>query len=386
MKDFSLRTIQFYSIFILIYLVLSLPISAKPMSSSIADTVKKGIVQYQGKWYNAGDTIYGYKNYVKLVVGDRKVPLLLGIPHDGALKGNPEIPKTSKSGRDIRTKPLVLSIAKLFKQDTGLQPWIMINEMNRQRMDPNSYPSQLDKRYGKDSEGRKTYESYHALILLARNTMAAQLKEESGGLYIDVHGQSHRYVEGWEEAYTSIVDGTKVPSNRIWQTEVGYALTRGALGKPNEVIDKFAGYSGIYAIAKAHPDVPFSALVRGPYSFGGLLDAEGLPAVPGKNIPFLEKDAQRFGMDEDGNALVRPFFTGGFLVRKYGTAARAVGSVTGFDDNISAFQIETPIITVRENAETIERSSHLFKRAILAYLNHWYGYNFTNSPYPYERF
>lgn len=386
MKNFKMITWNNIQTSFLFTLFLSLGIWSLPCFVMAQDKSQDAIVEYDGKWYHAGDTIYGYKNYVKLVVGDRDVPLLLGIPHDGALKGTPEIPKTSKSGRDIRTKPLVFAIARLFKEDTGLQPWVMINEMNRMRVDPNSYPSQLDKRYGKKSDARKTYESYHALMLLARTTMAEQLKDKTGGLYIDIHGQSHRYVGDRTEPFTSIIDGSQVPSNRIWQTEIGYALTKNALRKPDKVVDKYAGYTGIYAIAKAHPEVPFSTLIRGPYSFGGLLDAEGLPAVPGQQIPNIEFDAERFGTDKEGKPNERPFFTGGYLIRKYGTAIKAVGSVTGMDDNISAFQMETPIITVRKNEETIARSSHLFKRAIIKYLNHWYGYTYKNSPYPYERF
>lgn len=356
------------------------------LSERFPENKKEPILEYQGKWYQAGDTIYGYKNYVKLVVGDLNVPLFLGIPHDGALKGTPEIPKTSRSGRDIRTKPFVFSIAKLFKKDTGMQPWIIINEINRMRVDPNTYPALADKRYGKKSEGRKTYESYHELMLLARNTMLAQLKDKTGGLFIDIHGHGHRYVGEHKEPYTSVIDGSTIQSTRIRQSEVGYALTNAALEKEDAIIDKYAAYSGIYAIAKAHPEVPFSALIRGPYSLGGLLDAEGTPAVPGKDIPKLERDAEKYGTDDKGKPKRRPYYNGGYLTRKYGTAQKTVGSTTGFDDNISALQIETPNITVRYNAANIARSSHQYKRAIINYLNHWYGYNFKNSTYPYEKF
>ena len=367
----------------LLCLFLSSLFPTQPLAAPIS---KEPILTYQGKTYYAGDTIYGYKNYVKLVVGDQGVPLLLGIPHDGALKGKPEIPRTSKSGRDIRTKPFVFRLAKLFKKDTGLQPWIIINEINRQRVDPNTYPNLADKRYGKKSQGRKTYDSYHALMRLARNAMLEQLGDKTGGLFIDIHGHGHRYADGHEEYFTSVIDGSQIASDRIRQSEIGYGLSNAALEKSDAAIDKYAAYAGIYALAKAHPNVPFSALIRGPYSLGALLDAEGTPAVPGSAIPKLERDAEKYGLDAEGKPNRRPYYNGGFLIRKYGTAQKTVGSTLGFNDNISALQIETPNITVRYNAVNMARSSHQYKRAIITYLNHWYGYSFKNSPYPYERF
>lgn len=349
----------------------------------LTETLEKAVVEYKGKWYHAGDTIYGYKNYVKLVVGDVKVPLLLGIPHDGVMIGTPEIPRATKSGRDINTKPFTLAIADLFRKDTGLQPWVIINEIHRQRVDPNTYPDLLVSRYGKDTEARKTYDSYHELLSLARTTMAINLADTKGGLFIDMHGHAHRYADGREEEYTSIINGRKILSKTIPQSEIGYALSNSALEKPDSELDKLAAYSSIYAIAKNHPAVPFSALIRGPYSLGGLLDAEGLISVPGKDIPTLERDAVRFGLDTKGEAARRPYFNGGFLTRKYGTAAKAIGGTIGFTDNISSLQIETPGITVRNNARVIAYSSHKFKRAIIKYLNYWYGYDFLNSAYPY---
>ncbi len=67
---------------------------------------------YDGKVYKPGDTVYGFKQYVKLVVGDDDSPLLLGVPHDGNLAGDPEIPEIGNTGRDINTLPLALEIAK----------------------------------------------------------------------------------------------------------------------------------------------------------------------------------------------------------------------------------------------------------------------------------
>ncbi|MBL1407427.1 hypothetical protein [Sphingobacterium faecale] len=342
---------------------------------------QSGVVEYNGAWYQAGDTIYGYKNYVKLIVGDANVPLLLGIPHDGMFEGNPVIPLTGNTGRDINTKPLTFAIADLFKADTGLQPWVILSEIDRRRMDANTYPKDVDTRYGIASEGRKTYDSYHELLLLARTVMATNLANTMGGIFIDMHGHAHRYAHEQEEAYTSIISGKQILSRYIDQSDLGYGLLGTELGEENAQLDSYADRSTIAGLASAHPTVSFSALLRGPYSLGALLEAEGVTSVPGSVIPAPEFDADRFGTNAAGTPKSRPYFNGGFLSRRYGTAK--IGTTTGFADNISAIQIETPGINVRNNTTIIARSSHKFKRAIIQYLNHWYNYNFPNSVYPY---
>ncbi len=345
---------------------------------------QKGVVEYRGVWYHAGDTVYGYKNYVKLVVGDVKVPLLLGIPHDGTQIGTPEIPITGKTGRDINTKPLTFAIANLFKKDTGLQPWIILSEISRKRMEPNTYIEDVDVRYGLDTEARKTYDSYHELMLLARTTMAKNLANTPGGLFIDMHGHAHRYAYEQEEDYISIVTGKKILSRYIDQSDLGYGLTATALREQDALLDTYVNQSTIAGLAQIHPTVPFSTLLRGPYSLGALLQAEGVVSVPGSVLLAPELDSWKFGANPAGDPKSRPYFNGGFLTRQYGTAKE--GKTIGFADNISSIQIETPGITVRNNPTIIARSSHKFKRAIIQYLNHWYGYDFANAAYPYTYF
>lgn len=354
---------------------------AWPSEEEAARSLQSGVVEYKGTWYGAGDTIYGYKNYIKLVVGNANVPLLLGIPHDGVLEGNPIIPITGDTGRDINTKPLTFAIADLFKADTGLQPWIILSEINRKRMDANTYPKDVDTRYGTATEARKTYDSYHELLLLARTAMASNLANTTGGLFIDMHGHAHTYANEREEAYTSIITGKQILSRYIDQSDLGYGLTAAALRAQDTQLDSYADRSTIAGLADAHPAVPFSTLIRGPYSLGSLLQAEGVISVPGSLIPAPEFNAVLFGVTAAGDPKSRPYFNGGFVSRRYGTAKS--GETIGFADNISSVQIETPGINVRNNATIIARSSHKFKRAIIRYLNHWYGYNFPNSAYPY---
>lgn len=343
-------------------------------------TLATNVVQYKGVWYKAGDTIYGYKNYVKLVVGDANVPLMLGAPHDGVLIGSPEIPVSASSLRDLNVKPFAFSVAAHFKNDTGLQPWIIINEIYRSRVDPNTYPADVTTRYGTGTEGRKTYDSYHELLLLARSTMATNLASTRGGLFIDLHGHSHTYTSGYQEAYTSIITGDSIVDNLICQAEVGYGLDA-SLEQSDAVLNTMANYSSIAAIAQLYPHVPFSDMIRGRRSLGGYLESEGVMSVPGKFHRVLDRNAQKFGTTS-GNPNRRPYYTGGFCTRKYGTTVS--GGTTGFADNISAIQIEMPRINIRENASTRSRATHKFKRAIIQYLNWWFHTGYSNSAYPYD--
>ncbi len=346
--------------------------------------LSSGVVQYKGVWYQPGDTIYGYKNYIKLVVGDASVPLMLGAPHDGVLVGSPEIPVSSTSLRDLSVKPFAFAVASLFKNDTGLQPWIIINEIYRSRVDPNTYPADATTRYGTATEGRKTYDSYHELLLLARTTMATNLAATKGGLFIDLHGHAHTYTSGYQEEYTGISDGSTVSSDFICQSEIGYGLSVADLGVSDSNLNTKTNYSSVRAIALAYPGVSLSTIVRSRTSLGGFLESEGVVAVPGKFHRVIEQNAQKFGTTS-GNPNTRPYFTGGNCIRQYGTRSEGT-PVIGFADNISAIQIETPGITVRNNATTRGMSSHKFKRAIIKYLNWWYHTGYANSAYPYDYF
>lgn len=347
--------------------------------SEVEDPASEGVLEYDGKWYQPGDTVFGFNSYVYLVVGDEDSPLMFGIPHDGTATGNPEIPETGTTGRDLFTHPLANLVADLFESDTEKKPWIMVNTIHRKRVDPNTYPKDAPGRYT-DPDALATYNSYHELLLLARTTIADAQSGGKGALFLDLHGHAHKYANGHEEPYVSITSGNTVYDSFIHQSEAGYGLSNFSLEQPDGYLDGLADSASIYYLATKHPEVPFSQLIRGAQSFGGLLEAENFSAVPSDEKPILERNHLLFG----GTAAKpgrRPYFNGGFVTRKYGTIQ--TGSTTGFNDNVVSIQLETPGINVRNNNNIRQRSSHQLKRAIINYLNIWFGYNYPNSPYPY---
>jgi len=350
--------------------LLALPATALVMSFNQGRKPAEPLFVYEGKNYKPGDTVFGYKSYTKLVVGDNDAPLLLGVPHDGVAVGEPEIPETGTTGRDINTLPLAFEIAANFKSATKKRPWIVINTIARKRVDPNTFPNEVDKRYT-SPEAKATYLSYHSLLAAARAQMAAAQKSGRGALFLDLHGQAHSYQT--PQSYLS-VSGKTLSSKFIDQTELGYGLSNYAISQSDDYLNKLADSSSIAAIAKANPNVPFSELIRGPYSFGGLLEAQKVVTVPGTNIKTLDANEALFGTDASGVAKKRPYFNGGYCTRKYGTVV--LGSTVGFADNISAIQAETPGITVRNNDAIRSVAGERFSRAIIAFINKWYGYQY----------
>ena len=360
----------------LLFSALLSPIGLLLLTGVSAEKIKyaqEKLFIFDGKVYKPGDTVYGFKNYIKLVVGDDDSPLILAVPHDGTGKGEPEMPETSTTGRDINTLPLATEIAANFKSVTKKRPWIIINTIGRKIVDPNTFPNEVAQRY-LNQDAKNTYLSYHSLLKAAIERMSFAQKAGKGALFLDVHGHAHAYLS--PQSYTS-ASGKTLTSKYIDQTEIGYGLSNYAISQSDEYLDNLADSSTIAAIAKANPKERFSNLLRGPNSFGGLLAAESVIAVPSPNISILAPDAELFGNDSRGNAKRRPYFNGGYCVRNYGTSL--LGNSIGFQSNISAIQIETPGITVRNNPSIIKISAARFSKTIINYLNYWYGYSYKNK-------
>ena len=337
-------------------------------------TQKADFIVYKNDKYVVGDTIWGYKNYVYLVVGHQESPLLLGVPHDGLEHGSPEIPETGNTGRDINTHKLAQEIAHHFEKRSKFKAWMIVNKIHRKRVDPNTYPNDLENRYT-SSEALETYKSYHDLLRFARETMASYQKTAgNGGLFLDMHGHAHKYVKGYEGEYRSVLSGEFLRSSFISQSELGYALSKYALQQNDEYLNNLADSSSVYYLAKRHPAVSFSEIIRGENSFGALLEKEGVVAVPSNKIKKLAYNAELFGKDAKGNAKLRPYFTGGYCTRQYGTVQK--GNVIGYDDSIISIQIETPGINIRNNDRLIKESSKQINNALINYLNFWMNYSF----------
>ena len=116
------------------------------------------------------------------------------------------------------------------------------------------------------------------------------------GLYIDVHGQSHK--ENW--------------------VELGYVLS----GKQLDEKRFSASQSSIYKLTvhkSMQAEGDFVELLYGQQSLGGLLEREGLKAVPSPSHPSPEGGS---------------YDNGGYNASRYGTQSSAL---------LDAIQIESPL-------------------------------------------
>jgi hypothetical protein len=142
--------------------------------------------------------------------------------------------------------------------------------------------------------------------------------------YIGLHGHGH-------------------PKARL---ELGYLLDAGDLDRPDTELNQssMAIQSSIRTLA-GEAGVPFSELLRGPSSLGGLLEACGFPSVPGPVNPSPSSD---------------PYFNGG-----YGTGRH--GSQSG--GPISGVQIECHSAGVRDTAASRAAFANALADALAAYFN-----------------
>lgn len=267
--------------------------------------------------YIAGETYYGSNQYVRYIAGDDQSPIILSSPHDGALEPDQMADRASGSSlRDIYVSDLTLKMADSIKKITGLRPHVIINDLRRNKVEPNL---SLTSSGITDAGAVKAYQEYHGFISLAQQTIRQKVGK---GVYFDLHGHAH-------------------DKSRI---EIGYLLSISDLNGTNDLLNNLANKSSIYHLALSS-NLSFSSLIRGTQSLGDLFQSMGVPAIPSSADPQPLSD---------------PYFNGGYCTYTY-------GSVNG--GSISAIQLETPGPLVRNTASLRTSASGKMARAIITFVN-----------------
>jgi len=167
----------------------------------------------------------------------------------------------------------------------------------------------------------------------ARATVSADFGR---GLFLDIHGHGHD----------------------IERLELGYLLTSDELNRPDINLNSLdvVARTSIRELGRTSP-IPFSRLLRGPTSLGGLFQEEDIPSVPSPAAP---------GPGED------PYFRGGYNTRRHGSLDDA--------EVIDGIQIEHHWTGVRDNEGS--RTLYAAKAAavIRAFMLEHYGFFETESP------
>jgi hypothetical protein len=273
--------------------------------------------------YKPNTTVYGSNKYVRFTVGDANSPIILASPHDGTItpasmpfRDNPD----AVTVRDLYVTDLVEEIASAFYAKTGIHPHIIVNDVARERMEPNR---SLEEAYHKSEAANALWREYHSYLKAARDMVT---KNVGKGLFLDMHGHGH----------------TKK------RVEVGYIVSKANLNASDATLNGVANTSSIYNLA-TNSAYTFSQLIRGDYAFGTLLANEGIPAVPSKTDPKPNDD---------------DYFNGGYCTLTYGS--RNGGTV-------SAIQLETHGTDLRNNATQRKASGIKIADAIIKYLKNHYG-------------
>lgn len=270
--------------------------------------------------YEPGVSYLGRRGYVEYVPGT--LPLVISVPHGGDVEPD-EIPDRSWGTvvTDRGTRETAAAVRDAFVASTGQAPHLVVSHLKRTKLDPNREVAEAAQG---SPFAENAWKEFHGFVDVA----AAEVEESFGsGLYIDLHGHGHE----------------------ILRAELGYLLSAADLDRPDAVLDAggYADRSSLRAVAR-RTAAPFSELLRGPSSLGGLLASTGVAAVPSPPDP------------SPGTA---PYFTGGYGTSRHGS--RTSGTVSGV-------QVELPHTGVRDTEENRRAFARVLAQAVAAFMTaHW---------------
>jgi hypothetical protein len=283
--------------------------------------------------YVPGQAYFGRSNYIEYIAGD--MPVIFSAPHGGALTPA-EIPDRARDSSDAHfaamtdsyTEEVALTVEQVFRDYFGHCPHVVICRLKRTKLDCNRGLAQSGA--GNNAAAIRSWTEFQDFIELAG---ASIVEQNDFGFYIDLHGQKH-------------------PKQRL---ELGYLLTAAELAKTDAELDgnNDAAKSSIRRLSSRvakKSSLPFSRLLRGPDSFGGLMTAFGFPSVPSPAMPAPGEH--------------EPYFDGGYNVAMH--ASRAGGRIDGL-------QIEANMNGVRDTAAHRASYALAIARTLDYFFTNYYG-------------
>ena len=272
-----------------------------------------------------GTSIYGRNDYIQYIPGT--LPLVLSAPHGGYKK--PDELKDRIDGTDHYdrlTIEVTLNVQKSFYELTGKYPYVILNRLQRIKLDPNRA---IKIAAQGDSLAEIAYNEFHNFIEIAEK----DVEEKWGtGLYIDIHDHDHK--------------------THLY--ELGYLLEGGLLSFSDADLDDplFMEKSSLKNLAKKSP-YKFSEILRGDVSFGAYLSQHGYNVVPSPSIPSPGTDY---------------FYSGGYNTQVHGTPT----------PNFNGFQIELPWDDVPDSEIDVKKFSTDFMNAVIEFMKTHYNLDLTN--------
>ncbi|MDX1948080.1 MAG: hypothetical protein SFU86_21965 [Pirellulaceae bacterium] len=264
--------------------------------------------------YVAGQTYFGQHDYIEYLAGN--MPLVLSAPHGGREKPE-EIPNRAAGtfAFDKGTQEIAREVGKHFQAQAGGWPHIIICRLHRTKVDCNR---EIVEAAAGNARAEQAWRDYQGFIEAARAAIVAQ---HGRGLYIDLHGHGHK-------------------EQRL---EMGYLHTQAELQGDDAALNdpRFGAAGSLRAIAALNR-LPYAQVVRGPLSFGTLMEKHGFPSTPSEATPKPPL----------------PYFRGG-----YNTARHGRDGVP-----LAGLQIETNYTGVRDKPENHARFAQALYKSVDVYL------------------
>ncbi len=284
--------------------------------------------------YVAGQSYYGRRGYIEYVAGD--LPIVLAAPHGGYERPD-EIPDRTwgKVDRDRQTQELARAIGTGIHGRSGGHAHVVINRLHRAKLDANR---ELVEAAQGNAYAEWAWTEFHGFIETAKQ---AVVERDGRGLYLDLHGHGHE----------------------LQRLELGYLLSASELELSDAELEQpyYVNKSSIRTLAQ-EADSGFAALLRGPLSLGGLLQAAGYPSVPSPAYP-----------DPAG----QPYFSGGYNTARHGS--RTGGSISGV-------QLEANWVGVRDSPGNREAFSAGLAEVLETYLSEHFRLDLSGvAPAPARR-
>ena len=254
--------------------------------------------------YEINKIYNGVENYITYYPGNS--PIILSAPHGGDLTPD-DIPNRTwgTTVTDTNTKQLTIAIMNFLDTYHNIKPHVIINNLKRTKLDANRDKAEAAQG---DIYAERAFDEYHFYISKAKEKILSQYND---GLFLDIHGHGQN-PDGFYDL-------------RTW---LGYLLSSSELDQSDEQLDtEFdISESSIYGLVNKSPE-KFSEVLRGPNSFGNLLEERGYESLPSIESPSPE------GMR---------YFSGGYNTYVHGSVE------TG--GSISSIQLEMPAPGIRQNA------------------------------------
>ncbi len=240
-----------------------------------------------------GSGSYSGSSYIEYIAGNS--PAIFSAPHGGSLRppatlirdrtaaacANSVDEDGFSTSTDWFTQELARRIAIEFFTRTGRHPHVIINRLDRLKLEANR--TLMGGACG-DAAAGEAWRDYHDFIDVAKRAAVTRFGK---GWYTDLHGHGHG----------------------VARIEVGYRLSGSDLRLSDAQLDAGAAYEDTSTIRIFSEDSPrpFSALLRGPTALGTLTASAMYPSVPS-----AQDRAPLSG---------QPYFRGGFNVKKHACGA-----------------------------------------------------------------